>query len=112
MARKIVWSRKAHSDRLKIFEYWNKRNGSNVYSRTLYYLFKSATGFIKEYPSIGLKTDVPFVRSKLVRDYQILYREIDSETILILTIWDTRMDPNKRKKEIKKATAKPLDFLT
>ena len=105
MARKIIWSRKAHSDRLKIFEYWNKRNGSNIYSRKLYYLFKSATDLIKQYPNIGLKTDVTEVRSKLVRDYQILYREIDSGSILILTIWDTRMDPKKKKKEIKKGNS-------
>tara|TARA_R110002096_G_scaffold121612_3_gene263339 strand:- start:47 stop:376 length:330 start_codon:yes stop_codon:yes gene_type:complete len=102
MAKKIIWPNKAHSDRLKIFEYWNKRNGTNIYSRKLFYLFKSATDLIKQYPNIGQKTDVEEVRSKLVKDYQIFYREIDSTSILILTIWDTRMDPKNKEEEIKK----------
>lgn len=105
MARKVIWSRKAHSDRLKIFEYWNNRNGNKIYSRKLFYLFKSATDLIKQYPNIGLTTDLKNVRSKLVKDYQIFYREIDPKTIFILTIWDTRMDPKRKEKEIKKANS-------
>ena len=98
MVRKIVWSRKAHADRLDIFEYWNRRNKSNTYSRKLYYLFKSSTELIKEFPLIGLKTDSEGVRCKPVKNYQIFYRQIDPETILILTIWDTRMNPQKKGK--------------
>jgi len=47
-------------------------------------------------PEIGRKTDIPNVRIKIVRDYLIFY-EVQNESILILSFWDSRQNPEKLK---------------
>ncbi len=78
MAPRIIWSYRAQSDRKAIFNYWNKRNKSNSYSKKLNRLFKVAVKLIAEYPEIGKPTDVKDVRIKVVKDYLIFY-EIDKK---------------------------------
>lgn len=93
MVKQIIWSKRAQTDRREIFEYWNKRNKSNLYSKKLNKLFLEAVRLIAEYPEIGKLTDNKNVRIKIVKDYFIIY-EIDKENyLLILTIWDSRRDP-------------------
>jgi toxin YoeB len=46
------------------------------------------------YPKIGRPTNLENVRIKIVKDYLIIYEELESE-IHILTIWDSRQDPIK-----------------
>jgi len=94
MAKQIIWSRLAHSDRLQILEYWINRNKSNVYSKRIYQIFEATTELVSKYPKIGKTTDLPDVRIKFVKDYFLTYRETDT-TIEILTIWDSRQDPAK-----------------
>ncbi len=93
MARKVVWSYRAQNDRKKIFEYWNNRNGTKTYSKKLNNLFIEAVDLISKFPIIGKLTTNHNARIKVVDNYLIIYEEID-EQILILTIWDTRQDPN------------------
>lgn len=86
MDRKIIWSRRSQNDRIEIFKFWNNHNKSNAYSKKLNELFKGAIRLISEYKK---------ARIKIVRDYLIIY-EIDAqEQLLILTIWDSRQDPEK-----------------
>jgi toxin YoeB len=92
MARKIIWTTRAQSNRLKIFEYWNNRNKSNTYSRRLNELFKESVKIISRYPLIGKPTTEENVRIKIVRDYLLFY-EIREEIIIILMIWDSRQNP-------------------
>ena len=95
MDRKIIWSRRSQNDRIEIFKYWNKHNKSIAYSKKLNELFKEAIRLIGEYPQIGRLTNDKKARIKIVRDYLIIY-EIDAqEQLLILTIWDSRQDPEK-----------------
>lgn len=93
MARQIIWSKRAHNDRIEIFEYWNRRNKSNLYSKKLNKLFKEAVKLVAEYPEIGKLTDDETARIKIVRDYLIIYEVDEKEQLLILTIWDTRQSP-------------------
>nr|WP_295931294.1 type II toxin-antitoxin system RelE/ParE family toxin [uncultured Dyadobacter sp.] len=92
MAKKIIWSVRAHTDRKEILEYWIKRNKSKTYSRKLNDLFKSAARVVSMFPKIGKRTDLENVRIKIVRDYFLIYEETDSE-IHILTIWNSHQDP-------------------
>lgn len=101
MAKKIVWSFRAQNDRKEILRYWIKRNKSNEYSKKLNDLFKEAIRLISEYPEIGKITDEGKARIKIVGDYLIIY-EVEKEKILLLTIWDSRQNPNKLKKILKK----------
>jgi plasmid stabilization system protein ParE len=52
---------------------------------------------IADFPQIGKPTDLIHIRVKVVKDYFIIYEETETQ-ILILTIWDTRQDPQKLKK--------------
>ncbi len=100
MAKQIIWSLRAQSDRKKILEYWRNRNKSNTYSKKLDRKFREALNIIRGYPRIGKPTDDLSVRVKLVKEYLLIYEETQ-DCILLLTIWDSRQDPKKLEKIIK-----------
>lgn len=88
MAKQIIWSRRAQTDRKEILKYWINSNKSNSYSKKLNGLFKEAIKLIADYPEIGTPTDNKNARIKIVRDYLIIF-EMNNEQIFILTIWDS-----------------------
>ena len=96
MAKVVVWSIRAQKERKEILEYWRLRNKSNTYSKKLNQLFKESVKIIKDFPQIGKPTDDTNTRIKIVRDYLMIYEETESQ-IHILTIWDSRQDPEKIK---------------
>ena len=100
MVKQVIWSFKAQSDRKEIVLYWIKRNQSKTYSRKLFRLLQEAVKLIAQHPNIGTPTEFEQVKSKVVRDYQIFYEEIE-DAIYILSIWDTRQDPDKLLNKIK-----------
>lgn len=73
MVKQIIWSRKAQTYRKEIFNYWNKKNKSNRYSKKLNELFKEAVRLIAEYPEIGKSTDDKNARIKIFRDYELVF---------------------------------------
>ena len=91
---KLIWSATAHKQKIEIFDYWNKRNKSKTYSRKLNILFNEAAEMLLSHPNLGRKTNFENVRLKLVRDYWPTY-QITEDEIRILTIWDTRKNPDK-----------------
>lgn len=101
MAKQVVWSLRAQNDRREILKYWINRNKSNEYSKKLNRLFKEAVKLISDYPDIGKITDNGNARIKIVGDYFIIY-EVDQEQIFLLTIWDSRQNPEKLIKVLKK----------
>jgi toxin YoeB len=104
MAKQIIWSRLAHNDRLNILDYWIKRNKSNSYSQKLNLIFEHTADLISKYPKIGKRTEIDDIRYKVVKDYLFTYRE-NEEFIEILTIWDSRQDPDKFDRIIKKGSS-------
>ena len=101
MVKQIIWSRLAHTNRLDILDYWNKRNKSNTYSKKLNKIFEHTADLISKYPRIGKQTELVSIRYKIVKDYLFTYRESE-KFIEILTIWDSRQDPEKFDRIIKK----------
>lgn len=99
MAKQIIWSHRAQSDRKEILEYWRTRNKSTSYSKKLDSLFKEALSILKDYPQIGKPTDIDKVRIKIVRDYLLIYEETE-DSIILLSIWDNRQDPERLEKII------------
>ncbi len=81
-------------DRITIFGYWNRRNGSAEYSRKLNSLFIAALRTVCEFPESGIMTDRESVRAVLASDYMLFYKDLPHE-IYVLTIWDTRQNPDK-----------------
>lgn len=104
MAKQIIWSRLAHNDRLHILDYWIKRSKSNSYSKKLNQIFEHTADLIRKYPKIGRQTEMESVRCKIVKDYLFTYRET-KDYIEILTIWDSRQDPDKFDRIIKKGNS-------
>jgi plasmid stabilization system protein ParE len=94
MAKQIIWSRLAQNDRFEIFDYWNRRNKSNSYSKKLNKIFEGTAILISKHPKLGKKTDIPGIRIRPTSYYYFTYRETQ-DRIEILTIWDSRQDPNK-----------------
>lgn len=92
MAGNIIWTSRAQNDRRKILEFWVEHNKTKSYSQKLDALFKEATQLIKAHPQIGQPTDIKNIRVKIIRDYLMFYELID-ESIYILTIWDSRRNP-------------------
>jgi toxin YoeB len=97
MAKQVIWSLRAQNDKKEILDYWRQRNKSNTYSKKLNELFKESIRIILDFPQIGKVTDDTKARIKIVRDYLIIYEETETQ-IFILTIWDSRQDPDKLKK--------------
>ena len=98
MAKEIIWTAKAQNDRKAIFEYWINRNKSNYYSIKLNFLFEEAVLIISNFPAIGKPTSDRNVRIKIIRDYLMFY-QVSNDKIIILTIWDSRQNPDKLKKQ-------------
>lgn len=101
MAKQIIWSKLALQDRRNILDYWIKRNKSASYSRKLNQIFINTVDLISKHPRIGKQTELAGIRYKVVRDYLFTYREAKG-SIEILTIWDSRQDPENFDRIIKK----------
>jgi toxin YoeB len=104
MVKQIIWSKLALQDRRNILEYWIKRNKSNSYSRKLNQIFIETADLISKHPKIGKQTELAGIRYKVVRDYLFTYRET-KKNIEVLTIWDSRQDPENFDRIIKKGNA-------
>ncbi len=91
---KIVWTATALKQRNHIFEYWNDRNASKIYSQKLNNKIKGRVQLLKSNPEIGLKTSFKETRVISLGHYSLLYKRMDS-TMVITSFWDNRQDPKK-----------------
>jgi len=58
-------------DKLAIYEYWNKRNRSTLYSTKLDKIFNEAAKLLSQHPTLGPPTNYKDIRVKNLRDYQL-----------------------------------------
>ena len=96
MAKKIIWSDRAKFELNGILEYWYYRNKSETYSLKLSDLFDEAVRKVANSPEIGKYTNNKESRIIIVRDYYLVYEELE-KYVLILTIWDSRQNPDSLK---------------
>ena len=96
MAKRVIWSFQARNDRQAILEYWNRRNGNKDYSRKIAEEFREAIQYISEHNYIGVSTDEEDVRIAVCGHYLIFY-EIKKDVVEVLTVWDSRRDPQNLK---------------
>jgi plasmid stabilization system protein ParE len=92
MVKQVIWSKIAQGNRKHILQYWILRNKSATYSKKLNEYFKESVELIRKYPGIGKKTEYPDIRVKVIKHYLLTYR-YSVGRIEILTIWDSRQDP-------------------
>jgi toxin YoeB len=74
--------------------YWLHRNKSEEYPVKLNNLITNAINLLAEYTHPRTCTDFQDVYVKIVKDYKIFFKE-DSSTIYIISVWDTRQNPDK-----------------
>ncbi len=91
---KIIWILTAIKQRNYVFDYWNERNQSKIYSQNLNIKIKERTGLLKTNPNLGIKTEFKETRAISLGHFSVFYKKIDS-TIFITAFWDNRQDPEK-----------------
>ncbi len=95
MARlKITWTATAIKQRNQVFEYWNNRNKSTVYSKKLNGKIKERVSLLKTNPHLGKVTEYEPTRAISLGHYSILYKIIESD-VFVTGFWDNRQDPKK-----------------
>ena len=92
MARRLIWSVVARNSRKNIFDYWNNRNKSKVYSRKLNVLFTTNLKIVVQLPELGKPTFREDSKFIIVSHFEIIYK-ITLDEIVVLDIWDTRQNP-------------------
>jgi plasmid stabilization system protein ParE len=93
MVERIIWSRNAIEDKIRILNYWFRRIGSKTYSRKLNEALKESVDNLKSFPQMGRKLPDSDIRFIVKEHYQIFYRFQNSE-IRILHVWDSRRNPD------------------
>lgn len=91
MVRRLIWPIEARNSRKNIFEYWNNRNKSKAYSRTLNILFNTNLKIIVQLPEFGKPTFREDSKFIIVSHFEIIYK-ITKNEIVVLDIWDTRQN--------------------
>jgi len=94
MVRTIVWTGLAEIAFKETLQYFNDRNKSNHYSIKLSKAIKSELQLLSNHPNLGLSTSIKNVRYLISGNYKIFY-EIKATQIVVLMVWDARMDSSK-----------------
>ena len=90
--RIISWTPFAVKSKQEIFNYWNNRNKSKLYSQQLNIEFRTALIKVAKIPETGIQTDEFNVRLTLCTHFEIIYK-ISEQEINVLDIFDTRQNP-------------------
>ncbi len=93
MVKRIIWSRNAIEDKIRILGYWYKRTGTKTYSNTLDASLKITVANLKNFPKMGRRLPDSEIRFIVKDQYQIFYKLVNDE-IRILHIWDSRRNPD------------------
>ena len=91
--RKLIWSPQSKIELLDILDYYKKRNGNANYSRKLYTQIQELLELCRTHSFIGKRTDIENVRLLIVDNFLLFY-EIEDTKLIVLTIWDSRRNPN------------------
>ncbi len=89
--RRIVWTKLAHLERIKILNYWYNKTKSKAYSKKLNKLCSETNKHLWTHPEIGRISKDNSIRITIVRDYLIFY-EFTTTELIIFSVWDTRRD--------------------
>ncbi|WP_298391566.1 type II toxin-antitoxin system RelE/ParE family toxin [Flavobacterium sp.] len=94
--RVIIWTSIAKIELKHILEFYNFRNKTKTYSQNLFRKIQSEINLLILYPTIGKKTDIINVRGLIIENH-IVYYELNENQIIILSVWDSRQNPDRLK---------------
>ena len=92
----IVWSEKALQELEDILDFYNNRNQSTSFSQKILTFTESVLHAIAENERIGRKSKFDKIRVFPLKQFLIIY-EISHNQIEVLSFWDNRQNPEKRK---------------
>ena len=96
MVKEVRWTQESVDTFNKIIEYleskWTHRDVENFVSAT-----DIVVRFISENPKMFRKTNKKNIREALVTPHNLMIYKINGERIDIITFWDTRQNPKKKK---------------
>lgn len=93
--KKIIWSLRAKEELKSILKFYNDRNKSNSYSLKLLDEIEDLTNTLSKNEFIGRLTSNKITRV-IPMDVYLVFYEIHSKRIEILSFWDNRQKENKR----------------
>ena len=93
MVRRLIWSITAQNSRKSIFDYWNNRNKSKIYSNKLNLLFNENLRIVLKLPEFGNATNNEDIKFIIISHFELIYKITPTE-IIVLNIWDTRQNPD------------------
>jgi len=99
MAKRIIWTRNAKDEWQRILSFWREHTGNKKYSRKLNGKIKLTLKNIKSNNLIGKKTSKKDIRIVICLYYLVFYK-IEKERIIIITIFDSRRNPDDLKIKI------------
>jgi plasmid stabilization system protein ParE len=85
MVKRIIWSKNALRDKVRILDYWYRKIGTKTYSRKLDTQLRQAVKGLKDFPEMGRQienTDIKF----LVKDYYQIFYKFSKNEIKVLHI--------------------------
>lgn len=94
--KEIVWSKLAQTELTNVLEFYVERNGSAKYSLKLLDEVEDLMATLMVNENLGRLTSNKFTRIIPMKYYSIFY-EVNRNRIEIVSFWDSRQDPNKRK---------------
>ena len=96
MAKEVRWTQESIDTFNKIIEYlekdWSQKEIENFINAT-----EIVVKFISENPKMFRKTNKKNVREALITPHNLMIYKIIGEQIDIITFWDTRKNPRKKK---------------
>lgn len=96
----LFWSETALKQRNDTFKFWNKKNGSKVYSQRLNLLIKDRSNKLLLFPEIGRRVEIDQIRVISIEHFSLFYEKYDDK-IVIISFWDNRRNPKKLLKILK-----------
>ena len=93
MVKRIIWSKNALRDKVRILEYWYRRIGTKTYSRKLDAKLRQAVKGLKDFPEMGRQLENTNIKFLVIEYYQIFYKFSEDE-IKVLHVWDSRRNPD------------------
>ncbi|HWY12041.1 MAG TPA: type II toxin-antitoxin system RelE/ParE family toxin [Bacteroidia bacterium] len=96
MGKEVRWTQESIETFNKIIEYleakWASRDVENFVNSTAV-----VVKFISENPKMFRKTNKKNIREALVTPHNLMIYKITADKIDIITFWDTRQNPKKKK---------------
>jgi plasmid stabilization system protein ParE len=94
--KEIIWSGLAKIELANVLEFYFLQNGTPAYSIKLLDEIEELTRLLSLNEQIGRLTRNKFTRAIPMGNY-VLFYEVNLNTIEIISFWDNRQNPEKRK---------------